>query len=569
MTDDGDTDEHDAGLDAGAHPRLSAGQVAHVRRYGTVEDVDPDVVLYRRGDRAFDFFLVLHGAIEVRQEPGAATPEVVTVYRDGQFTGELALLNGQGSLVGTVTVAPTRVVRLRRAQLRRAMADEPELGRVVLGAFQARRLGYIARAQGTVVVAGPPADPATLALLRFLQRNDQPTRVLDPAATGAAAELAALGVDRSARMPVVVHRRGEYLEAPTIGAVAERIGLDEPLDDLGVADVAVVGAGPAGLAAAVYAASEGLATVVLEREAPGGQAGRSSLIENYPGFPLGLSGHELARSAQVQAHKFGARIVLPRRVARLDCSGSPFVLHLADGDVVAARTVVVATGAHYRRPDLPELDRFEGAGVHYAASALEAALCAGEEAVVVGGANSAGQAAMYLSRHAAHVHVLVRGPGLSAGMSEYLSRRLEASEDVTVHPCTEITALEGDRRLERVRVTDRRTGSSTTITTAAVFLMVGGEPNTGWLQGCLELDDHGFVRVGPAVARTADGSPADPFATSVPGVFAVGDVRAGSVKRVASAVGDGAVVVSAVHRHLTDSAGTPPASSRTSRGTAG
>ncbi|MCE4947584.1 FAD-dependent oxidoreductase [Streptomyces albulus] len=318
-------------------------------------------------------------------------------------------------------------------------------------------------------------------------------------------------------------------------------------------DLAVVGAGPAGLAAAVYAASEGLRTVVLEAEAPGGQAGTSSMIENYLGFPIGVSGQALAGRAQVQAQKFGARIVLPRLVVWLDCERRPYTITLEDGDRVRGRTVVVATGARYRRLDLPGLDRFEGNGIHYAATLMGAGLCENEEVAVVGGANSAGQAGVFLSRHARRVQMLIRGPGLSETMSRYLQDRIEATDRILVHPHTELTGLEGDEHLTGVRWADNRTGAEEFRPIANVFLMLGATPNTDWLQGCLETDHRHFIRVGADVTdhRTrADGAPPSGLETSLPGVFAVGDVRAGSVKRVASAVGEGSVVVAAVHRAL-------------------
>jgi thioredoxin reductase (NADPH) len=325
----------------------------------------------------------------------------------------------------------------------------------------------------------------------------------------------------------------------------------QPADE--VFDVAVVGAGPAGLAAAVYAASEGLSTVVLESEAPGGQAGTSSKIENYLGFPTGISGQALAGRAQIQAQKFGARIGVPRTVLGLDCSRRPYRLALDDGSMVEARTVVVATGARYRRLEGVEgFERFDGGnGIHYAATAIEAGLCTGEEAIVVGGGNSAGQAAVFLSRHASHVHMLVRGPNLAASMSDYLISRIDASERITLHTQSEIAALRGERHLDAVTWRHRGTGALTTRPVTNVFLMLGALPNTEWLAGCgVRVDGGGFVLVGAQAG--ADGREPSLFETSRPGIFAVGDVRAGSVKRVASSVGEGSAVVSAVHQVLAE-----------------
>jgi thioredoxin reductase (NADPH) len=327
--------------------------------------------------------------------------------------------------------------------------------------------------------------------------------------------------------------------------------MTEALDPAHVHDVAVVGAGPAGLAAAVYAASEGLDTIVLEGLAPGGQAGTSSKIENYLGFPTGISGQALAGRAQTQAQKFGARLAVSRHAAALDCAGEPFRLRLEDGQMVAARAVIVATGARYRKLAVENYDRFEGEGIHYAATAIEAQLCRDEEVAIVGGGNSSGQAAMFLSRFAKAVHILCRGPGLAATMSDYLVRRIDASERITLHPRTEIVRLEGEHHLEAVTWRDHGRGTEERHPMRNLFVMIGAEPNTDWLGGCLELDAKGFVLTG----TDAEGRPlASPFATSRPGIFAVGDVRAGSVKRVASGVGEGSVVVAAVHQFLASGA---------------
>jgi thioredoxin reductase (NADPH) len=329
--------------------------------------------------------------------------------------------------------------------------------------------------------------------------------------------------------------------------LADALGLTEMLDSGHVWDVGVVGGGPAGLASAVYAASEGLDTIVIEGMAPGGQAGTSSKIENYLGFPTGISGQALAGRAQIQAQKFGAHLEVSRHVAALDCSGSPFRLILDDGQVVQARSVVIATGARYRKLDVENYARFEGQGIHYAATAMEAQLCGGQEVIVVGGGNSAGQAAMFLTRHCAHVHILVRGDGLAATMSDYLVQRIEQSPRCTLHTHSEITGLDGDERLRSVTVSDLREGRSETRAVSNVFAMIGAEPNTAWLNGCLELDGQGFVRTGKGL----DGQPLpSPFMTTRPGVFAVGDVRSGSIKRVAASVGEGSVVVAAIHHFL-------------------
>jgi thioredoxin reductase (NADPH) len=521
-------------------PRLDDEQVRRVAAFGVVEDLPRGTVLFERDDRSVDFFLVLRGHIEIYEPGPDGGPVVMTIHAERQFTGELDLFNDRAILVGGRMGADGTVVRLGRAQFRRMLAAEPDLAQVVLRAFILRRAGFIEHGQAAVTIVAPRRSGDGLRLQRFLGRNAHPFTTLDPDTDDSARRLLAdRGLDPGAT-PVVLCGPGRVLVGPSIAELAECVGLSERLDPDTTCDVAVVGAGPAGLAAAVYAASEGLDTVVLEGEAPGGQAGTSSRIENYLGFPLGVSGQELAGRAQVQAQKFGARIVVPRRVARLARDGALHRLELDDGSVLHSRVVIVATGARYRRLDhLPELDRYEGRGVHYAATAVEAGLCEGEEVVVVGGGNSAGQAAVFLSRHAAHVHVVIRGDGLEATMSEYLIGRIAAAPDrMTLHVRSAVTALHGDRQLERVTWAGRDGGPGVTRDVANLFLMLGAVPNTEWLEGCLELDAKGF-----AVADIG-------LQTSLPGVFAVGDVRAGSIKRVASAVGEGSVVVSGVHRAL-------------------
>ena len=533
-------------------PRLTEEQLTRLVRFATVEAVPAGRVLFERGDRGVDFFVVLEGAIEI-YEHGPDGPRVVHVHGENQFTGELDLFNNRQILVGGRMSHTGRVARVRRAQFRRLMAAEPDIGELILRAFILRRVGLIEHEQGGALLIGARRSADTLRIQRFMDRNGYPMHWLDSDAdpTAAAETLARHGVG-AADTPVVVLPQVGALRNPTTAALAEALGLIEPLDADEVFDLAVVGAGPAGLAAAVYGASEGLSTIVLEAEAPGGQAGTSSKIENYLGFPTGISGGALAGRAQVQAQKFGARLAVPARAMRLDCGQSPYAIELDDGRRVRTRTVVIATGARYRSLDVADIERFEGTGVHYACTAVESALCEGEEVVVVGGGNSAGQAAVYLSRHAARVHILVRGPGLAASMSKYLISRIDAADHVDLHSDTEIIRLEGERYLERVTWRNRRSGAEETRPIAAVFLMLGAVPNTEWLRGCVDLDGDGFVRCG--VGSEGGGAWAQPrssaFETNRAGIFAVGDVRAGSIKRVASAVGEGSIVVPAIHRIL-------------------
>ena len=539
--------------EAETFPRLSEEQVARVAAFGTVQSLAKGTVLFERDDRRVDFFLVLEGFIEIYEPGPGGEPHVMTVHGQHQFTGELDLFNDRAILVGGRMGVDGRVARLGRAQFRRLLAAEPDIAEIVLRAFILRRAGFIQHGQAAVTIIGARRSADTVRLRRFLSRNGHPFVALDPEGDpGAATRLRDLGL-RASDGPVVLCGPERVLVRPSNQHLGDCLGISEPLEAGLTADVAVIGAGPAGLAAAVYAASEGLRTVVLEAEAPGGQAGTSSRIENYLGFPTGVSGQALADRAQVQAQKFGARIVVPRQATGLDIEQRPYGLRLADGSTVRAHTVVLATGARYRTlAHLPELGRFEGSGIHYAATAVEAGLCEREEVIVVGGGNSAGQAAIFLGRYAAHVHVLARGATLAASMSEYLISRLRAAQRITLHPECEITALAGERHLEQVSWIDRRTGTETTRPVANVFLMLGAIPNTDWLDGAVALDEHGFVRTGPVVATNAGAAPPAMhlLATSRPGIFAVGDVRAGSTKRVASAVGEGSVVVSAVHQAL-------------------
>ncbi len=528
-------------------PRLTAEQMRHVADYGTEQAVADGTVLFTRGERGVDFFVVLDGAIEIFEVEPCGDEHVIATHHAGQFSGEMDLFNDRQILVSARARGQSRVLRIGRTAFRRLIAGDPDLSEIVMRAFILRRVGFIRHADGGVLLIGAGHAGDTQRLARFLIRNGYPYRMLDTEQDPDVAHTLRHFQIEAEALPAVI-MDGAVLTNPTTAALADAIGLTEALDPAITYDVAVVGAGPAGLAAAVYAASEGLSTIVLESTAPGGQAGTSSRIENYLGFPTGISGQALAGRAQSQAQKFGAKLAIARRVTGLDCTALPYRLQLEDGAAVRACSVVLATGARYRRLAVEQFDRFEGQGIHYAATRMEAQLCGAEEVCVVGGGNSAGQATMFLSRTVGHVHVLVRSTGLAATMSDYLVQRIAGSPKVTVHAFTEITALEGDALLRRITWTDRRTGVGETKAIGNLFVMIGAEPNTEWLDGCLTLDQRGFVVTG----RDANGMAlASPFATTRPGVFAVGDVRAGSVKRVASGVGEGSVVVQAIHQYLT------------------
>jgi thioredoxin reductase (NADPH) len=533
--------------EAQTFPHLDADMIARVASYGRESTIPAGEFLYRRGDRAADFFLLLDGEVETFDEGPNRERNIFAVHHAGQFTGETNFLNGRESLVSSYACRDTRLVRVPRPEFRRMMAAEPDIAEIVMRAFILRRLGFIRHGHGGVTLVGQSHCADTLRLQRFMTRNAYPHRVVaidtDPGATALMRDFGLAAHD----LPAVIAPGPLVMRCPTNWELADRIGLTEPLDEDATYDVAVVGAGPAGLAAAVYAASEGLSTIVIESEAPGGQAGTSSKIENYLGFPTGISGEALAGRAQAQAQKFGAHLAISRAAASVDCSKPPYRVALEDGRGIRARSIVVATGARYRKLDLEHYARFEGQGIYYAATGMEAQLCEHQEVALVGGGNSAGQAAMFLSRTAAHVHILVRGDGLAATMSDYLVQRITTSPRITVHPQTEVTALAGDTFLRAVTWRDRRTGASETRAIGSLFVMIGAAPNTEWLGGCLPLDAHGFIRTGQDDAGAALASP---FATTTPGVYAVGDVRAGSVKRVASGVGEGSVVVQAIHRFL-------------------
>ena len=537
--------------DARMFPRLTAEMIDRIVSYGIEETLPGETILFERGQRHVDFFVVITGCIEIFDPGPDGATSVFTTHYSCNFAGEIDLFTGRRVLVSARTGAPSRLLRLSAAGLRRLMTGEPDIGAIITRAFMLRRAGFIEHNHGAVLLIGSGRAGDTLRLQRFIIRNAYPFRLLDTDGDAeAAGMITALGIE-PADLPAVLAPGNHVLRNPTNAALADTLGLTETLDPADIFDVAVVGAGPAGLAAGVYAASEGLDTIVVESMAPGGQAGTSSRIENYLGFPTGVSGQTLAARAQMQAQKFGARLAISRAATRLDCGGALYRVMLEDGQSIAARTVIVATGARYRKLDVPHYAIYEGQGIHYAATTMEAKLCANAEVAVVGGGNSAGQAAMFLSRHAVHVHLLVRGPNLAATMSDYLIRGISNSSCITTHFNTAVTALEGDKALQAVRWTHRDTGAETTRPVSNLFVMIGAEPNTQWLSGCVALDAAGFVVTGRDERGLALASP---FATTAPGIFAVGDVRSGSIKRVASGVGEGSAVVQGVHHFLTPKA---------------
>jgi thioredoxin reductase (NADPH) len=538
-------------------PKLSDAQVARLARYGEKRPIHKGEILVEQGDANPGMCVLLSGILDVVR-PALEGEQPVTVHHAGEFTGEVSVLSGRRSLVRIRVAEDGEVIYLAPSALHRVIQEDTDLSDVFMRAFILRRMGLLAHGSGDAVVIGSVHSPGTLRVREFFTRNGHPYAYLDVDRDSQVQELFDRFHVGVGDVPVVICRGERVLKNPTNGEIADCFGLTRALDPAAVRDLVVVGAGPAGLAAAVYGASEGLDVLVLETTAPGGQAGTSSKIENYLGFPTGISGQALAGRALAQATKFGAEIAIARNATHFSCDGKGkgYDVGLNDGSTVKARSVVIASGVQYRRLPIENLARFEGLGVYYGATHLEAQLCKDCEVIVVGGANSAGQAAVFLASQALHVHMLVRGDGLAETMSRYLIRRIQDSPDITLRTRTEIAALEGGERLEQVtwRGPD---GRHETRPIAHVFLMTGAEPNTEWLKGCVALDAKGFVRTGADL--TTDDLTAGKWSltrhplmleTNRHGVFAVGDIRSGSVKRVASAVGEGSVCVQLIHRTL-------------------
>jgi len=539
-------------------PTLADAQIERLRAIGHERAFHAGEILFEQGEASTNFFVVLEGSIEV-VHPYAAGEHAITIHEPGGFTGEINMLAGTRSLVRGRARTAGRVLEIDRAALRVLVSTDADLSEELMRAFILRRAGLISSGQGDVVLLGSRHSAGTLRVQEFLTRNSHPYTMIDvehdPAAQGLLDQFG-VGI---ADVPVVICRGKHVLKNPSNEAVADCLGYTPVLDATKVHEVVVIGAGPAGLAAAVYGASEGLEVLVLEANAPGGQAGSSSKIENYLGFPTGISGQALAARAYAQAQKFGSDIAIARTVTRLVCDRRPYRIELGPSSSVLARAVVIATGARYHKPALEALERFEGVGIYYSATAVEARACGAEDVIVVGGGNSAGQAAVFLSHTARKVYVLVRGTGLSDTMSRYLIRRIEDTPGIQLLTETEIVALEGGDALERVTWLNRRTGERVTCSIGHVFMMTGASPNTAWLGSCVALDAKGFVKVGPDLTRQELVDAQWPltrspylFETTRPGVFAVGDVRSTSIKRVASAVGEGSICIQLVHKVLAE-----------------
>jgi thioredoxin reductase (NADPH) len=541
-------------------PTLNAEQIERALPFGSEEVLSAGTVLFERGQVGVDFFIVLEGFIEI-MEHKLDQFNVIHVHRQHQFTGELDLFNRRKILVDGSLGVDGRVLRISPASFRHLITAEPDIGEIIMRAFILRRTAFISHSQGgvTLIDTGTTADGVRLE--RFLRRNGYPVIAIREVGQDYIKTMERYGLQPDQLPVVLINLNDQVLSRPSNHALAEALGLVEDVDCSQVVDVAIVGGGPAGLSAAVYAASEGLSTLLLEAEAPGGQASTSSKIENYLGFPTGISGEGLAGRAQIQAMKFGATICLPIRATGLDCTDYPYALQFcAEGEhphTLRARAVVIASGATYRTLELPNGRDFDNSGIYYAATSLEGDICRNQEVIVVGGGNSAGQATVFLSSRARHVHLLIRHESLVDTMSDYLIGRILSSDRITLHPYTEIVELEGDRHLESLTWQQIQTGARQRRPIRHVFLMIGAQPNTDWLDGGVQTDSNGFIRTGQAV-DCQQGWPLQrlPMAmeTSQPGVFAVGDVQSGSTKRVASAVGLGAISVSHVHAFLAEQA---------------
>ena len=517
---------------------LHDSHVAEMRKLGEIRHYAEGETVTKAGMPADTFYYVIEGAV-VAIDPRTNQPYGAGHLGPTQFFGEISFLSGDKAMLGGRCIAASTILLVSRTDMLALMSRIPEMSDIIITVFAARRRRLLESGEASLTLIGAEEDRVIRQIAAFAGRNRIPFRslTLGEHEAEAVAHSCNIGIAK----PAVIFGKDLVVNDPTPAKVAEIIGLDQAIHEDCIFDVLIVGGGPAGVAAGVYAGAEGLKALVVEDLTIGGQAGTSSRIENYMGFPTGISGADLVWRGEVQAMKFGTRFAVPRRVSALsrDKDGV-FCAVMDDGSEVCARAVVVATGVQYRRLPIARLEDFEGIGIYYAATDVEARYCRDTDAVVVGGGNSAGQAAMYLSRTAAHVHVLVRGPSLAASMSDYLLSRLEADPAITIHYHSQITTLHGDRHLEHVTIHNKANDTDQTINARAAFIMVGAAPNTSWLSGLVALDEKGFVLTGSAVDKPS------PYETSHPGIFAVGDVRAGSVKRVASAVGEGSVTISKV-----------------------
>jgi thioredoxin reductase (NADPH) len=536
-------------------PTLTAAQIHRIGDHGQTRAVRAGDILVQPGDAAIPFFVVVSGELEAVR-PAGATETLITIVRPGQFTGEVNTLSGRRAMARLRVRADGEVIQLSRENVLALVQTDAELSEILMRAFLLRRAELIAQGIGDATLVGSSQSADTLRIKEFFTRNGNPYTYIDLERDTDVQGLLDHFHISAADTPVVICRGETVLHNPTNSQIANCLGFNPPIDQSQVHDLLIVGAGPSGLAAAVYGASEGLDVLLLETYSPGGQAGSSSRIENYLGFPSGISGNELAGRAYTQTQKFGAPMMLAK-ATRLACDRKPYFVELENGSRLSARAIVIATGARYYKLPLNNLAQFEGAGVYYGATFVEAQICKGEDVIVVGGGNSAGQAAVFLAESTRHVYLLVRSSGLAESMSRYLIRRIEQSPNITLLANTEIAGLDGDKHLERVTWRNNQTGGTETREIAHVFVMTGAVPNTAWLDNCVVLDNKGFIKTGPDLSQEELATAHWPLTrrpylleTSLPGVFAAGDVRAGNMKRVASAVGEGSISISFVHQFL-------------------
>ncbi len=532
-------------------PTLNEAQFNLLMHYGELCQYKAGDVLFTEGERHISMYVILSGRIDIIRN-GYKGPHVIASHGPGVFTGEVGTLAGRAAIATGCVAEDCEVIVINESSLRTLVVSEADLSETIMRAFILRRVAFIADENGGVMLIGSQASAATLRLREFLSRNAHPVAYFDvvshPEEAKSLLDKYGMNVED---IPFVINAQSKAIVNPTTRELADLIGLSPDSLDGKQYDVVVVGAGPAGLASAVYAASEGLNVIVLDSKAPGGQAGSSSKIENYFGFPTGISGQALAGRGISQARKFGADVAVPIEVKRLECNAEKsFDILLDNGEQITARSVVIATGARYRKPLLEKIEQFEGRGIYYGASFMEANICSKQEVVVNGGGNSAGQAAVFLAGHASHVHIIVRGPGLAASMSHYLIQRIEAAPNITLHTNTEIVELIGDTNLNSIKWNENDRVEEVPI--SHVFLFLGAEPNTAWLGECINLDKNGFVLTGHDAADADWPLERAPYflETSRPGIFAVGDVRSASVKRVAAAVGEGSAAIQTLHAYL-------------------
>src|ERR671921_499655 len=536
-------------------PKLTPEQINRTAAYGRTRSVQSGEVLIEQGETSVPFFVVITGEVEIVR-PFDDRETLVTVHSYGKFTGEVNMLSGRRSIFRARATKPGKVIELDHQQMQTLVQTDAEISDILMRAFIQRRVELIAAGVGDIILIGSTHSAGTLRIKEFLIRNGHPYSYIDLERDADVQNLLDSFHINSSEIPVMICQGKFVLKNPSNQEIANCLGFNDSIDHTHMRDVVIIGAGPSGLAAAVYGASEGLDVLMLETSSPGGQAGSSSRIENYLGFPTGITGQELAARAYLQAQKFGAHMLIAK-ATRLICDRKPYVIEFENGARISTRTVVIATGAQYRKLPLENLSSFEGAGVYYGATFVEAQLCGGEEVIVIGGGNSAGQAAVFLAQTAKRVYMLVRSAGLAASMSRYLIRRIENSPTITLRPQTEIVALEGDNHLNSAYWRNGKTGQTEKHEISHIFVMTGADPNTRWLNGRMSLDSKGFIKTGPDLLPEDLGAAGWPIArqpylleTSLSGVFAVGDVRGGSIKRVASAVGEGSIAISFIHTVL-------------------